>query len=34
MLTIFPFEADFYEQHNVPVKFVGHPLADQIPNSG
>lgn len=31
MLTLFPFEAKFYEQHNVAVKFVGHPLADKIP---
>lgn len=31
MLTLFPFEADFYHQHNVKVKFVGHPLADMIP---
>ncbi len=30
MLTLFPFEASFYEQHNVPVKFVGHPLANMI----
>lgn len=31
MLTVFPFEADFYREHNVDVSFVGHPLADDIP---
>lgn len=30
MLTLLPFEAKFYEQHNVPVRYVGHPLASQI----
>lgn len=31
MLTLFPFEARFYEEHSVPVRFVGHPLANTIP---
>ncbi|TWI55497.1 lipid-A-disaccharide synthase [Pseudomonas duriflava] len=31
MLTLFPFEARFYEEKQVPVRFVGHPLADTIP---
>jgi len=31
MLTLFPFEASFYEKYQVPVRFVGHPLADTIP---
>ncbi len=31
MLTLFPFEARFYEDHGIPVRFVGHPLADRFP---
>ncbi|MEN8761759.1 MAG: lipid-A-disaccharide synthase [Thiogranum sp.] len=30
MLTLFPFEAQFLEQHGVRAQFVGHPLADEI----
>ena len=30
MAVIFPFEAAFYEKHNVPVRYVGHPLADKV----
>lgn len=31
MLTLLPFEAICYQQKQIPVSFVGHPLADEIP---
>jgi len=31
MLTLFPFERKFYEKHEVPAHYVGHPLAERIP---
>jgi lipid-A-disaccharide synthase len=31
MLTLFPFEAKFYHDNDVPVAFVGHPLAARFP---
>ncbi len=31
VLALFPFEAPLYEKAGVPVTFVGHPLADELP---
>ncbi len=31
LLSIFPFEEEFYQKYAIKVKFVGHPLADAIP---
>ncbi len=31
MLSIFPFEEAFLLQHQVPARYIGHPLADDIP---
>lgn len=31
VLVLFPFEPDYYHRYQIPVKFVGHPLAHQFP---
>jgi lipid-A-disaccharide synthase len=31
VLCIFPFEEKFYRTENVPVKYVGNPLLDELP---
>ena len=31
ILTLFPFEPALYEKENIPVTYVGHPLADMLP---
>lgn len=30
MAVVFPFEEKFYQDHGVPVEFVGHPLVDEV----
>jgi lipid-A-disaccharide synthase len=32
MLVLFPFEKEFYREHNIDVEFVGHPLVERIKN--
>ena len=31
ILCLLPFETEFYETHGVDARFVGHPLADEVP---
>ncbi len=33
ILTLFPFEAPLYQQAGIPVTYVGHPLADILPET-
>ena len=33
MLVLFPFEVEFLRDHGLTARFVGHPLADQIPRT-
>lgn len=32
VLVLFPFEPTIYDRYQIPVKFVGHPLANQVPD--
>jgi len=31
ILSVFPFEEEFLRRHGVPTRYIGHPLADEIP---
>ena len=31
VMCLFPFEPDYYQQHNVIANYTGHPMADEIP---
>ncbi len=31
ILALFPFEPELYQKENIPVSYVGHPLADMLP---
>ncbi|MCF6345139.1 MAG: lipid-A-disaccharide synthase [Thiomicrorhabdus sp.] len=33
VLVLFPFEPPYYHRYDIPVKFVGHPLANQFPET-
>ena len=32
ILAILPFEEDYYKKHNIPARFIGHSMADKIPD--